>query len=90
MPLYEYRCTACGDTFEVLQRMSARPLRTCKRCSGKLEKLISRASFMLKGGGWYSEGYVKRPKGARAEPRKVGKDPSKGSSSSQSAAPATA
>jgi predicted nucleic acid-binding Zn ribbon protein len=28
-------------------------------CSGKLEKLVSRAAFQLKGGGWYSEGYGK-------------------------------
>jgi putative FmdB family regulatory protein len=57
MPLYEYRCTACGHTIEVIQRFSDRPLRKCKECSGRLEKLISRTSFHLKGGGWYVNDY---------------------------------
>lgn len=57
MPIYEYRCRKCGQTIEVMQRMNARPLRKCRNCSGRLEKLISRSSFALKGGGWYSEGY---------------------------------
>ena len=59
MPIYEYRCTACGHQIEVMQKMSERRLRKCSRCSGRLEKLISRAAFQLRGGGWYSEGYAK-------------------------------
>jgi len=57
MPIYEYRCTSCGRTMEVIQKMNDAPLTTCSECSGKLEKLISRSAFLLKGGGWYSEGY---------------------------------
>ena len=57
MPLYEYRCLKCGDVTEVLQKLSDRPLRKCRLCSGKLEKLISRTSFQLKGGGWFAQGY---------------------------------
>ena len=57
MPLYEYGCKGCGHTFEVLQKFSDRTLRTCKLCHGRLEKLISRTSFQLKGGGWYDQGY---------------------------------
>lgn len=59
MPIYEYRCTSCGHEIEVIQKVGERRLRTCKRCSGKLEKKISRTSFLLKGGGWYTEGYHK-------------------------------
>jgi putative FmdB family regulatory protein len=59
MPIYEYRCTACGHQIEVMQKMSERRLRKCSRCSGRLEKLISRAAFQLRGGGWCSEGYAK-------------------------------
>ncbi len=59
MPIYEYRCTACGHQIEVMQKMSERKLRKCSRCSGRLEKLISRAAFQLRGGGWASEGYAK-------------------------------
>ena len=57
MPIYEYRCTECGHLIEIIQKLSDRPLRKCSECSGRLEKLVSRASFQLKGGGWYAEGY---------------------------------
>ncbi len=57
MPLYEYRCLKCEHVVEVLQKFSDRPLRKCDLCSGKLEKLISRTSFQLKGGGWFAHGY---------------------------------
>lgn len=59
MPIYEYRCTTCGDEIEVIQKVNARPLRKCRQCNGKLEKLISRASFSLKGGGWFANSYQK-------------------------------
>lgn len=66
MPIYEYRCTSCGHEIEVIQKVGERRLRTCKECSGKLEKKISRASFQLKGGGWYTEGYHKSAKKPKA------------------------
>jgi putative FmdB family regulatory protein len=59
MPIYEYRCTTCGEEIEAIQKVNARPLRKCKHCHGKLEKLISRASFSLKGGGWFANSYQK-------------------------------
>ncbi len=57
MPLYEYRCGKCGDEFETIQKFADRPLTTCKKCGGPLEKLLSRSGFLLKGGGWYADGY---------------------------------
>ena len=57
MPIYEYRCTSCGHTLEVIQKINDKPLKKCTECSGALEKLISRSAFQLKGGGWYNEGY---------------------------------
>ena len=57
MPIYEYRCTSCGHTLEVIQKFDDKPLKKCTECSGVLEKLISRSAFLLKGGGWYNEGY---------------------------------
>ncbi len=54
MPIYEYRCTACGHKLETIQKMSDAPLTECPAC-GKpaLQKLISAAGFRLKGSGWY-------------------------------------
>lgn len=57
MPIYEYRCTSCGHTLEVIQKFNDKPLKKCTECSGALEKLISRTAFQLKGGGWFNEGY---------------------------------
>jgi putative FmdB family regulatory protein len=54
MPIYEYRCDACGHEFEAMQKMSANPLSDCPGCGkSELKKLISAAGFRLKGGGWY-------------------------------------
>ncbi|AKH21630.1 FmdB family zinc ribbon protein [Sedimenticola thiotaurini] len=54
MPIYEYRCEACGHELEAMQRMSDEALTECPKC-GKpaLKKLISAAGFRLKGQGWY-------------------------------------
>ena len=57
MPIYEYECTDCGNLIEVIQKIGARAPGRCEKCTGKLKKKISRASFQLKGGGWYSDGY---------------------------------
>jgi putative FmdB family regulatory protein len=54
MPIYEYRCSACGHALEALQKVSATPLKKCPECGkAALQKLISAPSFRLKGGGWY-------------------------------------
>lgn len=67
MPIYEYQCADCGDRFEIIQKFNSGTLRKCRKCSGKLEKLISRASFQLKGGGWFDSGYGKSDKATPSE-----------------------
>ncbi len=57
MPVYEYRCSACNREFEYQQRMSEDPKQVCEACGGKLERLISKSAFQLKGGGWYKDLY---------------------------------
>jgi putative FmdB family regulatory protein len=61
MPIYEYFCEKCGSHIEVLQKVSDAPLKRCQKCRGKLEKLVSRTSFQLKGGGWYVSDYSSKP-----------------------------
>jgi putative FmdB family regulatory protein len=54
MPFYEYQCRHCGHQTEVMQKISAAPLRKCPACGRNgLSKLISAPVFRLKGGGWY-------------------------------------
>jgi putative FmdB family regulatory protein len=55
MPIYEYRCGACGHELEVLQKLSEPPLSDCPECKAPaLAKLISPVGFQLKGSGWYA------------------------------------
>ncbi len=53
MPIYEYRCGACGHELEALQKISDEPLADCPECAGALKRLISAPNFRLKGSGWY-------------------------------------
>ncbi len=57
MPVYEYQCKSCQRDFEYQQRMSDPEKDTCEACGGPLERVISRTSFALKGGGWYKDLY---------------------------------
>ena len=68
MPIYEYACTACGHEFEEWQKMSDAPVRTCPKCKKKkVERLISRTAFQLKGGGWYADLYSSSKPGEAKE-----------------------
>ena len=59
MPIYEYLCGKCEHEFEVEQRITDDPVKTCPECrSRKVKRLISQTSFVLKGSGWYSDLYA--------------------------------
>jgi putative FmdB family regulatory protein len=65
MPIYQYRCGACGQEHEVLQKVTEPPLSDCPSC-GKagMQKLLTAAGFQLKGSGWYAtdfKGGAKKP-----------------------------
>ena len=78
---YEYVCTECGHAWEAEQSISAAPLKTCPHCGTEhAKRQISRgAGFILKGGGWYADGYGSSKGGSGGS----------GSSSADSASPAT-
>jgi putative FmdB family regulatory protein len=56
MPTYEYSCPTCG-TFDAEQRITAPALDQCPSCGARVERLISRTNFALKGAGWAKDGY---------------------------------
>lgn len=54
MPIYEYRCDACGHEMEALQKMSDDALTDCPACgASQLVKQVSAPAFRLAGSGWY-------------------------------------
>jgi putative FmdB family regulatory protein len=59
MPLYDYRCDKCDETFEVLQKFSDEPLTVHEGCGGKVERLLSAPALQFKGTGWYVTDYAK-------------------------------
>ena len=55
MPIYAYRCSACGHAKDVLQKLSDAPLSTCPVCAAEsFSKQVTAAGFQLKGSGWYA------------------------------------
>ena len=54
MPIYAYRCTACGHAQDVLQKISDDVLTVCPACgAASFAKQVTAAGFQLKGSGWY-------------------------------------
>jgi putative FmdB family regulatory protein len=95
MPTYSYECEACKHGLEAEQRISDAPLKKCPSCGkSKLRRMISSGNFILKGGGWYSDGYGSS-KGGGSKDSDSGGSSSEGSSaastssSSPSSAPTT-
>ena len=88
MPIYEYRCEACGHEMEALQKMSDAPLTECPEChQAELIKKISAAGFRLNGGGWYETDFKSGSKknlagdGGKKKPASGGKSESAASAS---------
>jgi putative FmdB family regulatory protein len=87
MPLYEYRCDACGRLFELIRKFSDPPLETCPHCGGAVRKLFSSPAIQFKGSGFYITDYAKKdestakkddsaatPSDSRSEPASKDKD----------------
>lgn len=67
MPIYAYKCHACGHEQDVLQKVSDVPLSTCPACGAeRFAKQLTAAGFQLKGSGWYATDF----KGGSAAPNK--------------------
>jgi putative FmdB family regulatory protein len=65
MPTYSYACDACGGSFELEQRISEDPIKKCSLCGKpQAKRQIVSGNFILKGGGWYSDGYGNKKTGS--------------------------
>ena len=89
MPIYAYRCEACGHAKDVLQKVSDPLLTVCPSCGAEaFKKQVTAAGFQLKGSGWYVTDFRGDSKGAgaKAEPVKGESDKGDGAKA-DSAAP---
>jgi putative FmdB family regulatory protein len=73
MPIYAYKCSACGHAKDVLQKISDEPLTQCPACGqATFSKQVTAAGFQLKGSGWYVSDFRSGGDGANSG---VGKEP---------------
>ncbi|WDD95272.1 zinc ribbon domain-containing protein [Burkholderia sp. FERM BP-3421] len=99
MPIYAYRCEACGHAKDVLQKMSDAPLSQCPECGkDSFRKQVTAAGFQLKGSGWYVTDFRGGSGGAAAAANPAGETAAapaatpaaSGGDSAAAAAPASA
>lgn len=93
MPIYEYKCSKCGKELEVMHKVSDPAPAECPECKAQntLERQVSRTSFQLKGGGWYSDLYGSSKGGGSSSSSSTGSSSSSASTtSSSSSSPAPA
>jgi putative FmdB family regulatory protein len=84
MPTYEYTCKRCGETIEVFQSFSEKPLRKHRECGGELKKVFHARGVVFKGSGFYSTDSRSSTSSKKSEPAKKD-DSSKSDSKSEKA-----
>ena len=68
MPIYAYKCSSCGHSADVMQKLSDAPLSVCTACAQPtFSKQITAAGFQLKGSGWYATDFKNGSKGPKKD-----------------------
>ncbi|MFM8272743.1 MAG: FmdB family zinc ribbon protein [Gemmata sp.] len=90
MPTYDYKCSACGHTFDEMQKFSDPPLTKCPECKkNKLERLFGGGgAIIFKGGGFYETDY--RRAGEKGDSAEKAAEAPKTETKSEAPAPAPA
>jgi putative FmdB family regulatory protein len=79
LPIYEYRCEACGHTFEVMQKFTDTAIEACEVCGGHVVRVFHPVAIHFRGSGFYTTDYGRSSKAARA-----GRDEGDGKAASES------
>jgi putative FmdB family regulatory protein len=94
MPTYEYLCKQCSHRFEIVQKMTDKPLSICPECGGTIRRVLYPAGIVFKGSGFYKTDHANgssasenghTPKSDGAEPAKTGETGAAAPSESKSA-----
>ncbi|ALN92942.1 FmdB family zinc ribbon protein [Lysobacter gummosus] len=60
MPIYAFQCSACGHSFDRLQKLSDADPTICPECGAeKVGRQLTAPQFRLAGGGWYETDFKK-------------------------------
>jgi putative FmdB family regulatory protein len=94
MPIYAYKCAACGHAADALQKMSDAALTVCPSCGAEAySKQLTAPQFQLKGSGWYVTDFRSGNAGAKdakdAKETKEGEPVKKEVAATEGAAPAS-
>lgn len=88
MPIYAYKCTACGHAQDVLQKISDPVLTDCPECGqSTYAKQVTAAGFQLKGSGWYVTDFRNNGGASAAKPTASADAPASSTAASAPAAP---
>ncbi len=71
MPLYDYRCTACGKVTEVRHGFDESYDGRCPACNGALQRVFNAAPVVFKGSGFYVTDSRKKPDAAKTDAPKA-------------------
>jgi putative FmdB family regulatory protein len=74
VPIYDYRCDACGHAFSAVQAMTEAPLERCPQCGSRPRRVPSRPAIVFKGSGWHITDY-RRDKGGSSAAEDTGTKP---------------
>jgi len=73
VPIYDYRCDACGHAFSAVQSYQDETLDTCPRCGARPRKLLTSPAIVFKGSGWYKTDSRRGSSDAKADAKAEGK-----------------
>lgn len=88
---YEYLCTACGHEWEATQSINDQPLKVCPSCGkhAAQRQISGGTGFVLKGSGWYADGYGSKPPASKSDAKKDTTKKESGSSGSSDSSKST-
>ena len=68
MPVYEYFCSSCSQSVDLIHKLSDENIKQCPNCkSFEFQKMVSAPNFKLKGTGWYETDFKNPPKANTAK-----------------------
>lgn len=72
MPTYDYKCKACGITFELFQKMTDEHIKNCVECGGDVKRMIGGGMTpIFKGSGFYETDYKSKKNTSKKETKTI-------------------